>query len=89
MSHKQSYSVLSLVSTEMDDVCHQSLGPTQPPTLCGMGNEYWSGDSGSAVRLERSGITLALHCRFCVTCNYGLSGPRKGNQHHSYAPVGV
>jgi len=34
-------------------LCNQPLGPTQPPTLSGMGNDYWSVGSGSALRLGR------------------------------------
>jgi len=41
---------------------YQPLRLTQPPTLSGKGNEYWSRDSGSALHWEgnrRSGFAPA------------------------------
>ena len=34
-------------------VSNQPLGPTQPPSLCRMGNEYWPRGSDSALRPRR------------------------------------
>jgi len=36
-------------------VCNQPLGPTQPPALCGMGNEYWPRGNGWEGNRRRSG----------------------------------
>jgi len=49
-------------------ICNQQFGPTQPPTLCGMGNEYQPRSSAVLCSWEgnrRSGVALAMHCRLC------------------------
>jgi len=61
-------------------ICNQSLGPTQPPTPDGMGNEY-----GPVAVLcnRRSGIIPAMHRRLWAQWS------RKGRwaYHHSFTLV--
>jgi len=66
-------------------VCNQPLRLTQPPTLIGKGNKYWSRDSGSALRWEgshRSGFAPAERHRI-----YRLNGLRQGDEQPTYTPV--
>jgi len=65
-------------------VCNQPLRLTEPPTVSGKGNKYWSRDSGSALLWEgnrRSGFTPAEHHRICRISTYRLNGLRKGDEH--------
>jgi len=48
------------------------LGPTQPPTLCGVGNDYVPRDSGSTLRLGNQASSVLNDLRaanlFISTC---------------------
>ena len=69
---------------------YQKLRLTQPPTLSGKGNEYWSTDTGSALRWEgnrRSDFAPAERHRICHISTYRLNGLRKGNEHPTYTSV--
>jgi len=90
-SHEQSYTMQSSVSTEITVRCvtiyqyttlvYQPLRLTQPPTFSGKGNEYWSRESGSAIRWEgnrRSGLAPAERHRICHISTYRLNSLKKG-----------
>jgi len=81
ITHQQSYSTLSSVSTRWVAICQYALllcnqppRPTQPPAFIGIGNEYWP--RGSVVLFVRGRNCVSDVTLWCVHLRAG--SPQKG-----------